>query len=191
MTPAAGSPRSRFSPTSIAGVMEVAILWNADVRGRFGRTFCSSEFAEHGLSGGVAQCSVSASPRRGTVRGLHLQAPPHEEAKLMQCMAGRAYHVALDLRPRSATYGEHHAVELSEGSGRMLLVPPGCAHGIQTIEDDTRLLYYISTPYAPDSVLGVRWNDPALGVRWPLVDEVIVSERDAALPLLADFAWPA
>lgn len=175
----------QFQPTPIAGVLEVSIDWYRDERGRFGRTFCLDEFAGHGLVK-LVQCNTATNPRRGTVRGFHMQAKPHEEAKLVQCVAGRMLDVALDLRPNSPTYGKHHAVELSAESGRMLFVPENCGHAYQTLEDETSLVYYVSAAYARDSERGVFWNDPAIGVNWPIKD-VIVSERDQQLPRLADF----
>lgn len=175
----------RFDRTAIDGVMEVSIEWHRDERGGFGRTFSLEDFAAHGF-GTLVQCSVSTNKRRGTVRGFHLQAKPYQEAKLVQCVAGRMLDVALDLRPNSKTYGMHHAAELSAESGRMLFVPKGCAHAFQTLEDNTGLVYYISAPYAPESGRGVLWNDPAVGVAWP-VKEAIVGERDRNLPCLEEY----
>jgi dTDP-4-dehydrorhamnose 3,5-epimerase len=176
----------RFTKTAIDGVVEVTIDWRRDERGGFGRVFCTEEFAEHGLTSHLAQCSVSSNLRRGTVRGFHLQAKPDAEAKLVQCVAGRLFDVALDLRPGSATYGKHHATELSPESGRMLFIPEGCGHAFQTLEDATSLIYYISSPYRPESARGVAWDDPAIGVTWP-VEDAILSERDRTLPRLKDF----
>jgi len=178
----------QFRPTSLAGVVEIAIDWQRDARGVFGRTFCQDEFGKHGLQTELAQCNISRNPRAGTVRGFHLQAKPQQEAKLIQCVAGRLFDVALDLRGGSPTYGRHHAIELSAAEGLMLYIPEGCAHGFQTLENDTTIIYYVSASYAPTSARGVRWNDPALHVAWPLVESAIVSERDQAWPLLANYA---
>ena len=178
----------QFRQTSLAGVVEIAIDWQRDARGSFARTFCRDEFGKHGLETELAQCNVSYNPRVGTVRGLHLQAKPHQEAKLVQCVAGRLFDVVLDLRGGSPTYGRHHAIELSATEGHMLYIPRGCAHGFQTLENDTAIVYYISTPYAPLAARGVRWNDPALRISWPLGEGVIVSEKDQAWPLLANYA---
>jgi dTDP-4-dehydrorhamnose 3,5-epimerase len=175
----------RFITTRIDGVMEVGIEWHGDERGRFGRSFCASEFAEHGLTSKLSQCNVSSNIRRGTVRGFHFQTWPHEEAKLVQCVAGRLFDVALDVRPGSSTFGKYHAVELSAEAGQMLFIPEGCAHAFQTLEDATSLAYYISTPYHLESGRGVAWDDPAIGVPWPVRD-AIVSDRDRRLPRLAD-----
>ena len=176
----------RFDATAIEGVLEVSIEWHREERGGFGRTFDANDFAAYGLAK-LVQCSVSTNVKRGTVRGFHLQVRPHEEVKLVQCVAGRLLDVALDLRPNSATYGKHHAVELTAESGRMLLIPEGCAHAFQTLEDATSLVYYISAPYKPDSGRGVLWNDPAIGVVWPIKD-AILSERDCKLPRLEDYS---
>jgi dTDP-4-dehydrorhamnose 3,5-epimerase len=177
----------RFAPTHIAGVVELTIEFARDDRGGFGRIFWREEFAEHGLPVELAQCSLSRNPRKGTVRGFHLQAPPHAEAKLVQCISGAMFDVALDLRPGSQTYGRHHALVLSAEDERMVFIPEGCAHAFQTLSPDTRILYYISTAYAPESTLGVRWDDPALGIKWPITESVTLSKRDRSLPLLADY----
>ena len=176
-----------FQPTLIPGVMEVSPEWHRDERGAFGRIFCREEFARQGLNPDLAQCSLSTNLRRGTVRGFHLQASPHQEAKLVQCIAGCIYDVALDLRSGSPTYGRHHAVKLSAENHQMLYIPEGCAHAFQTLEDLSSVLYYISAPYEPSSSRGVRWSDPAIGVTWPLAGDAMVSERDRLLPLLIDY----
>jgi dTDP-4-dehydrorhamnose 3,5-epimerase len=176
----------RFRATPIAGVVEVMTEWHRDERGAFGRIFCDREFADFGLNPDLAQCSLSVNVRRGTLRGLHLQRPPGAEAKLVQCVGGRIYDVALDLRPGSPTYGRYHDVELSRDAGLMLYIPEGCAHGFQTLEDDSAVLYYISAHFEPAAAAGVRWDDPVIGITWP-VRAPIISDRDRALPLLADY----
>jgi dTDP-4-dehydrorhamnose 3,5-epimerase len=183
----AGCRMMRFHRTSIEGVVEIVSQPHEDHRGSFRRTFCAREFAANGLSATLAQCSVSENRLKGTVRGFHLQIAPHEEAKLVQCIAGRLFDVALDLRPGSPTYGRFHASELSADSGRMLYIPEGCAHAFQCLEDRTSLLYSMSSSYEPSSSCGVRWNDPTIGVPWPITDAVVLSERDSALPTLAAF----
>jgi dTDP-4-dehydrorhamnose 3,5-epimerase len=179
-------PDLRFVETTIAGVFEITIEWHRDERGAFGRFFCAEEFAVHGLPTHFPQCSISSSARRGTVRGFHFQAAPHQEAKLVQCVAGRALDVALDLRQGSPTYGRHHAIELSSASGRMLFIPEGCAHAFQTLEDATALAYAISAPYQADDTRGVAWDDPAIGVNWPITDGVILSDADRRWPRLTE-----
>ncbi len=170
-----------FTATEIAGVVRVDIERREDVRGFFARAWCAREFAGHGLETGVAQCSLSYNRRRGTLRGLHWQAPPHEETKLVRCVRGAAFAVALDLRPDSATHRRHVAVELTAEGHAALLVPRGVAFGFQTLVDDTELLYQMSEFYAPESGRGVRWDDPAFGIRWPIIPPIIL-ERDASYP---------
>jgi dTDP-4-dehydrorhamnose 3,5-epimerase len=176
----------RFDPAPMSGVVEVLTEWHRDERGTFGRIFCATEFAAHGLNSALAQCSLSDNPRKGTLRGFHLQAAPHQEAKLVHCIFGRIYDVALDLRSGSPTYGCFHATELSAGEGRMLYIPEGCAHAFQTLEHNSAVIYYISTFYHAAATRGVRWNDPAIGVPWPL-EVTMISEQDRGLPLLAEF----
>jgi len=176
-----------FQATPIEGVFEVQTDWYRDVRGTFGRIFCQREFSAHGLTTNLVQCNLSNNPQRGTLRGLHLQAGPHQEAKLVCCVAGSIFDVALDLRSNSPTYGRHYVAELRAGEGRMLYIPEGCAHGYQTLENNSSMMYYVSAFHEPAAERGVRWNDPAINVRWPLADEAIVSERDQHLPLLADY----
>jgi len=174
-----------FRETELPGVWVIDPEPSTDERGFFARTWCAREFEARGLTAELAQCSVSWNRTRGTVRGLHYQAAPHEEAKLVRCTRGAVHDVALDLRPGSPTRHRWTAVELSADTRRMLFVPEGVAHGFQTLVDDTEVFYQISRFHQPDAQRGVRWHDPALGIRWPVRD-AIVSARDAALPLLAD-----
>jgi len=155
-----------------------------DERGFFARTFCSTEFAAHGLNPAVAQCSVSYNRRRGTLRGLHYQAAPHAEDKLVRCTAGAVFDVIVDLRPGSATFRRWVGLELSAVQRRMLYVPAGLAHGFQTLADDTEIFYQISTPYVPEATRGIRWDDPELAIGWPAVAARVISRRDLALPTL-------
>jgi len=148
-----------------------------DERGFFARSWCSTEFATRGLSPLLAQSNVSYNPRRGTLRGLHYQIPPHQEDKLVTCVRGSVWDVVLDLRRGSATYGEWHAENLDGGNLRSLYIPRGCAHGFLTRSDDTLVLYQISEPFDPSCARGVRWDDPAFGIEWPDVPS-IVGERD-------------
>ena len=140
----------------------------------------------------IAQSSVSTNARAGTLRGLHFQAAPHAEQKLVRCTKGAMFDVVVDLRPDSPTYARWYGAELSPENGRMLYVPEGCAHGFQTLEDDTHVGYDISVPFVPEAADGVRWNDPALGIDWPEppTDGRIISPRDAALPFLSDPGAP-
>jgi dTDP-4-dehydrorhamnose 3,5-epimerase len=158
-----------------------------DERGFFARTFSTEEFAERGLDVRVDQCSTSFNARVGTLRGLHYQAAPHGEAKLVRCTRGAIYDVAVDLRSGSSSYLRWVGVELSADNGRALFVPEGCAHGFQALVDATEVLYQISTPYVPSAARGVRWDDPAFGVEWPPAPQGgrTMSARDATYP---DFA---
>lgn len=129
----------------------------------------------------LAQCNLSHNARRGTLRGMHFQTAPHAEAKLVRCMAGVVHDVALDLRPESATYKQSFATELSATNGRALFMPEGIAHGFQTLADDSTLFYQMSTAYEAEAATGVRWNDPAFQIDWPLADP-IVNDRDQSFP---------
>ncbi|HXG47284.1 MAG TPA: dTDP-4-dehydrorhamnose 3,5-epimerase [Methylomirabilota bacterium] len=173
-----------FTPTPLAGAFVLDLERREDERGFFARTFCAEEFRAHGLNPRVAQCSVSFNRRRGTLRGLHWQAPPHAEAKLVRCVQGAIYDVIVDLRPGSPTFRRHFALELAAATGRALYVPEGFAHGFQTLAEDTAVFYQMSEFYHPESGRGARWNDPAFGIDWPLANP-IVNERDRAYP---DFA---
>lgn len=173
-----------FLPTAIAGVHEIEPERFADDRGYFARTYCAREFAEHGLDPSIAQCSVSYSVRPGTLRGMHYQVDPHAEAKLVRCMSGAIYDVALDLRPTSASYLAWHATELSVENGRALFVPAGCAHGFQTLLDGSAVLYQISVAFEPAAGRGVRWDDPAFAIEWPPppAGGRTISSRDESYP---------
>jgi dTDP-4-dehydrorhamnose 3,5-epimerase len=172
-----------FNEQALAGVFVIDPEPVADERGLFARTYCQSEFEEHGFSFTVAQASVSFNARKGTLRGMHLQLPPHEEAKLVRCIAGSVQDVVVDLRAGSPTQLEWLAVELAAQRRNALYVPAGLAHGFLTLEDRSELEYLISTLYVPAAAAGVRWDDPAIGITWPSRPSVI-SERDAAFPVL-------
>lgn len=174
----------KFIPASLAGAYVVEPERLEDERGYFARTFCRDEFAAHGLNPELVQCNVSFNAKKGTLRGMHYQTKPHEEAKLVRCTRGAIFDVIIDIRPESPTFRNWFAVELSAANGRMLYVPEGFAHGFQALEDGSEVFYQMSERYAPESARGIRWNDPAFGVRWPLPDPV-VSQRDAAF---VDFA---
>jgi len=174
----------RFSKTEIAGLVVVELEPFLDERGSFARIWSSEELANQGLTATLAQCSISRNVRAGTLRGLHFQEAPHEEAKLVRCIRGAMFDVAVDLRAGSPTRGQWFGVELSAENGRALYIPEGCAHGFQTLAEDTEVLYLISTPYVPAASAGVRWDDPVLGIAWPDAPTRTISERDAAWPLL-------
>lgn len=170
-----------FDEQPLSGVFRLRPERSRDERGFFARTFSAAESAQHGLEFAVAEASVSFNERRGTLRGLHLQVPPHEEAKLVRCVAGSMYDVVLDLRPGSPTQLDWLAVELDAEEGSALLIPPGFAHGFLTLEDGCELEYLISAGYAPSAAAGVRWDDPAVAIEWPFAP-VVISARDAAFP---------
>jgi dTDP-4-dehydrorhamnose 3,5-epimerase len=172
----------RFVETPVHGAFVIEIEPSSDERGSFARTFCEREFLAHGLQPHVAQCSVSFNQRRGTLRGMHYQEPPHEEAKLVRCTMGAIYDVVIDLRGGSPAYRRSYGIELTPDNRRMLYVPEGCAHGFMTLSDETELFYQISTAHVPGSSRGVRWNDPAFSIVWPM-EPVVISDRDARWPL--------
>lgn len=171
----------RFEPTALDGVLVVRPELREDERGWFARTWCEREAREHGLETTWVQCSISYNARRGIIRGLHYQRPPYEETKLVRCTMGSIHDVVLDLRPQSPSFGQYAAVELSATNRLAVYVPRGCAHGFQVLEDGTEVFYQISEFYAPDHAAGVRWNDPAFSIRWPVMP-AILSDRDRALP---------
>jgi len=173
-----------FTELALKGAFLIEPERQEDERGFFLRTFCIEEFAARGLNPTIAQCSVSFNRRRGTIRGLHYQAPPHEEAKLVRCTAGAVFDVIVDIRPGSATFGQWCSVELTADNRRMVYIPQGSAHGFQTLADSTELLYQLSTPYVEAAARGVRWNDPELAIAWPL-PVTALSTRDERLPSLS------
>jgi dTDP-4-dehydrorhamnose 3,5-epimerase len=170
-----------FRETAVAGAYVVEPERADDERGFFARTFSATAFAERGLEPSVVECSVAHNRLRGTLRGLHYQHAPHEEAKLVRCIRGSVYDVAVDLRATSPTHLRWAAVELSAENRLAFYIPPGCAHGYLTLTDDSELQYQISEPHVPDAAAGVRWDDPALGIEWPGSPQVI-SSRDASYP---------
>lgn len=170
-----------FRPAGVGGVWVLEPERFEDERGFFARTWDTGEFEQRGLSGRLVQCSISYNRLRGTLRGLHYQAAPHEEAKLVRCTAGAVFDVAVDLRPDSSTYLGWYGVELSADNRLGLYIPEGCAHGFLTLADDSEVLYQISEFWAPDAARGVRWDDPAFGIRWP-GEVVVINERDRTYP---------
>lgn len=173
-----------FSTTKLQGTVIVDLEPHADDRGFFARSFCRREFEEHGLDPCVAQCNVSFNVRRGTLRGMHWQAAPHGEAKLVRATRGVVWDVAVDLRLDSPSYAQWFGVELTAESRRALYIPPGVAHGFQTLVPNTEIFYQMSTAYAADAQHGFRWNDPAFSIAWP-IDPPFMNERDATYPDLA------
>jgi dTDP-4-dehydrorhamnose 3,5-epimerase len=172
----------RFEPLHIGGAMLISPEAMPDHRGFFARTFCEREFEAHGLPVAFVQASISFNHRRGTVRGMHFQRAPSREAKLVRCLKGAIFDVLLDLRPASASYLRHVAVELSGENRSSVFIPHGVAHGFQTIRDGAEVEYRMTDWHAPELASGVRWNDPAFGIPWPVVDGVTLSDRDASYP---------
>jgi dTDP-4-dehydrorhamnose 3,5-epimerase len=154
----------------------------ADERGFFARIWSADELAANGLDTHLSQCSLSRNTTAGTLRGLHFQQPPHAEVKLVRCTRGSLFDVVVDLRPESATYCQWIGVELDAREARALYIPKGCAHGFQTLEDETDVLYMISDPYVPSAASGVRWNDPVFAIDWPSADRRTISDRDRSWP---------
>lgn len=170
-----------FVPTSLAGAYVLELDRRQDDRGFFARTWCRREFEQMGLSSELVQCSVSYNRRRGTLRGMHWQAAPYAETKLIRCTRGRIWDVIIDLRSDSPTYTKHFGVELSADSGRALYVPEGMAHGFVTLADECEVSYQMSQFYEPAAARGVRWNDPSFNIDWP-VRNPILHPRDATYP---------
>ena len=171
----------KFLETKLVGVFEIHLELNSDDRGFFARTWCEREFANRGLASKVVQCSVSLSRRKGTLRGIHYQAAPFAEAKIVRCTAGAIYDVVLDLREESTSFKQWFGTVLSAENRNSLYIPERCGHGFLTLAGETEVLYQMSEFYHPESALGVRWNDPAFQIEWPGKIEVI-SERDRTYP---------
>jgi dTDP-4-dehydrorhamnose 3,5-epimerase len=170
-----------FIPTEIKDAHIIDVEQRADERGFFARTWCAQEFAQHGLVARIAQTNMSYNKRKGTLRGMHFQHAPHAEVKIIRCTRGAIYDVIIDLRPGSPSYKRWIGVELSADNYRMLYVPEGFGHGFQTLADDSEVAYNVSEFYTPGAEGGVRYNDPAFAIEWPLPVSVI-SEKDAAWP---------
>jgi dTDP-4-dehydrorhamnose 3,5-epimerase len=172
----------RFEKTKIPGVLIIALEPRADERGYFARTYCAREFLERGLCTEWVQTSTSYNHKRGTLRGLHYQAAPHEEIKMVRCTRGAIYDVALDLRAESPTFREWVAVELTEDNQKIFYLPKGIAHGFQTLADASEVFYQMAAFHVPEASRGVRWNDPAFRVHWPITSDIVISPRDGTYP---------
>ena len=170
-----------FTETKLGGAFIVDVQPLRDERGFFARSWCEDEFAAHGINMPPVQANLSSNPRRGTLRGMHYQLPPHEETKLVRCTRGAICDVIVDLREESPTYRQWVAVELTADSYRMLVVPGRFAHGFLTLAADTDVTYQVSAKYTPGAERGLRWNDPAIGIAWPFAP-VLVSDKDSAHP---------
>jgi dTDP-4-dehydrorhamnose 3,5-epimerase len=172
-----------FTETALSGSFVVDIEPTRDERGFFARTFCAEEFREYGLSAPDLQCSVSYNLNKGTLRGMHYQAAPHEEDKLIRCTAGAIFDVIVDIRSGSPSYGGWFGAELTAANRRGLLAPKGFAHGFLTLADASEVLYTISPRYAPECARGFRWDDPNIAIAWPM-KPLVISARDAAYGML-------
>ena len=168
-----------FTETKLKGAFVIEPERQEDSRGFFARTWCQKEFKEHGLNQSVVQCSISLSRKKGTIRGMHYQAKPFEEEKLVRCTKGTIYDVIIDLRPESQTFTQYVGVILSATNRKMIFVPKGFAHGFQTMEDNTEVFYQITCEYMPEYVRGVRWNDPAFAIEWPIKKPIILARDDS------------
>jgi dTDP-4-dehydrorhamnose 3,5-epimerase len=170
-----------FKELELKGAWLIKIEGHKDERGFFARTFCKEEFRQHGIGFNIAQCNLSYNKKKGTLRGMHFQNPPYEEAKIITCMKGAIYDVIIDLRRKSTTYGSFSAIKLKDDDYCMLYVPEGFAHGFQTLEDNTLVYYQMSEFYHVESAKGIRWNDPLFKIPWPLATK-IVSKKDLSYP---------
>jgi len=171
----------KINALSLSGVFMIDLERVSDERGFFARSWCTKEFQEAGLKHNLVQCSVSFNKKKGTLRGMHYQCSPHEEAKLVRCTMGAIYDVVLDLREDRPTFKKWLAVELSAENRRELYIPEGCAHGFLTLKDNSEVFYQISELYHPECARGVRWNDPAFKIQWPK-KKVLINDRDSQYP---------
>ena len=175
-----------FRETKLKGAFVIEPESFTDERGVFARSFSEKEFLEQGINPRIAECNISVSNKRYTIRGMHFQTPPYAQAKLVRCTKGAIYDVIIDLRPESPTFKQWIGEELTAENRRMLFVPEGFAHGFQTLVDDTEVFYQVSDFYALDSAGGVRWNDPAFGIKWPAMDGITINKRDQNYPDFKD-----
>lgn len=166
-----------FTETPLKGAYIIEPEKKGDNRGFFARTFCQKEFEAYGLNPSITQCNISLNIKKGTIRGMHYQMPPYEEEKVVWCARGAIYDVIVDLRTTSSTYKKWFGIELSEDNYKMLYIPKGFAHGFQTLKDETLIFYQMSEFHNPEYARGIRWDDPEIGIEWPLRD-IIISEKD-------------
>jgi dTDP-4-dehydrorhamnose 3,5-epimerase len=170
-----------FTETKLLGAFVIEAERFEDERGFFARTWCQREFKAHGLNPRLVQCSISFNKKKGTLRGMHYQVAPFEEVKLVRCTKGAIYDVIIDLRPESPTFKRYIAIVLSADNRKMLYIPERCAHGFQTLEDNTEVFYQMSEFYASEGARGLRWNDPTFAIEWPHAERIII-ERDLNYP---------
>lgn len=167
-----------FKKTKLKDAVIIELEKNEDTRGFFARSWCEKEFADNGINSVIKQCNISYNSKKGTLRGMHYQVPPHEEEKLVRCIKGEIYDVIIDLRPQSPTYLKHLGITLNEENRKMLFIPKGFAHGFQTMCDDTEVFYHMSAFYEPVAQRGIRWDDANFAIQWPNVENRIISEKD-------------
>ena len=172
----------KFTETKLKGVFVIELESFFDERGVFARTFCQKEFKSHGLNPNLAQISIAFNKKKGTLRGMHYQLPPHSEAKLVRCPRGRIFDVVIDLRTGSKTFKEWFSIELTQDNFKMVYLPEGCAHGYQTLEDNTEVIYHMSEFFVAKGYSGVRWNDPVFDIKWPQTKNIIISDKDKNHP---------
>jgi dTDP-4-dehydrorhamnose 3,5-epimerase len=171
-----------FTETALQGAFTIELEKRGDERGFFARSYCRNEFLSHGLNANIVQANLAYTKVKGTIRGMHYQIAPHEEAKLMRCIRGAIFDVIIDLRPDSPTCKKWFGIELSAENRKMLYVPEGFAHGYQSLTDDAETFYMVSALYAPESERAVRWNDPAFSIVWPITENLTISEKDRNCP---------
>jgi dTDP-4-dehydrorhamnose 3,5-epimerase len=171
-----------FKETRLKGAFIIELEKIADSRGFFSRVWCQKEFEVNGLNPNVVQCNLSFNTSKGTLRGMHYQIAPHEEAKIVRCIRGKVYDVIIDLRPKSPTYLRWIGVELSSENRKMLYVPESFAHGYLTLTDNTELFYQVSHFYSPEYESGIRWNDRTFNIKWPQTDGIIITDKDKSWP---------
>jgi len=167
-----------FKETKLPGAYVIDLEPNKDERGFFARTWCKTEFSSQGLNNNLVQCNISYNNKAGTIRGMHFQAPPFEEVKVVRCIRGSIFDVIIDIRPQSKTYLQWAAFELSAENRKMLYIPEGFAHGFQTLENDTEVFYQMSEYYHSTSAKGLRWDDPTFNITWPITNGIILSDKD-------------
>ncbi len=173
----------RFIETELKGAYIIEVEPISDNRGFFARSWCQKEFSDRGLNPNLVQCNISFNIKKGTLRGMHYQCKPHEEAKLVRCTRGSIYDVIIDMRPDSSTFKLWFAIELSADNRKMLYIPEGFAHGFLTLEDNTEVFYQMSNFYCPDSAKGIRWDDPVFDIHWYVTSQPIISPKDLSYPL--------
>jgi dTDP-4-dehydrorhamnose 3,5-epimerase len=175
----------KFSPARLSGIWIIDLELRADDRGFLARTYCEREFSLHGLNTRWPQCNLTLTKERGMIRGMHFQAEPQPEIKLIRCAAGAIFDVVVDVRRESKTFGQWESFELTAENRRTLYVPGGFAHGFQCLVKNCEVFYQMSEVYVPELARGIRWNDPQVDVRWP-IENPILSERDRNLPLFSE-----